>query len=137
MTLTIGNWIFIGIIALFGLTFAIYCFSETEIAWGISTILVTIILCGVIAFGLSWWHTNTASGIRTMKDYESNMNNGLEREITITAEDGRLIFYYKGKCDIETNNDNYILFEGEDGRRRIIYYGVQDTALIEEIETEE
>ena len=129
MTLTIGNWILIGLIALLGLVFAVYCFSETEAAWGVSTILVTIILCIVVAFGFSWWHNNTGSGARAMKDYESNMNNGIEREITVTAEDGRLIFYYEGKCDIETTN-NYILFEGEDGRRRMIYYGVQDTVLI-------
>ncbi len=136
MTLTIGNWILIGLIALCGLAFAAYCFSETETAWGVSSILVTIILCILVAFGLSWWHNNTASGIRVMKDYESNMNNGIEREITITAEDGREIFYYEGKCDIETT-DNYILFESEDGRRYMIYYGVQDTVLIIEKATEE
>lgn len=136
MTLTIGNWILIGFIALYGLAFAVYYFSETETAWGVSSILVTIILCILVAFGLSLWHNNTASGIRAMKDYESNMNNGIEREITITAEDGREIFYYEGKCDIETT-DNYILFESEDGRHYIIYYGVQDTVLIIEKATEE
>lgn len=135
MTLTIGNWIFIGLIALFGMIIGIYCFSETEIAYGVVSILVTIILCGIIAFGISWWHTNTASGARAMKDYESNINNGIEREITVTAEDGREIFYYEGKCDIEIH-DNYILFEDENGCRQIVRYGIQDTALIIEKETE-
>ena len=63
------------------------------------------------------------------------MEGGLNREITITAEDGRLIYHYEGKVDIETRHDgnaNYILFEGKDGLRRIIYYGIQDTVLIEE-----
>ena len=70
-----------------------------------------------------------------MKDFHSNMENGIEREITITAEDGREIFHYEGKCDIETshaNSENYILFESEEGKRYIIYYGVQDTVLIVE-----
>ena len=102
---------------------------------GIITLVSTIAFCIVLMFSLSWWHNNTASGSRAMKDYESNMNNGIMREITITAEDGREIFNYEGKCDIETsheNSENYILFESEDGRRYIIYYGVQDTVLIVE-----
>lgn len=86
-------------------------------------------------FGLNWWHNNTASGARAWKDYKSEFNNGVNREITITAEDGREIFHYEGKIDIETsheNSENYILFESEEGFRYIIYYGVQDTVLIVE-----
>ena len=135
MALTIGNWIFIGIIAIIGIITTItLIYGEFPIA-GIVTIVSTIAVCIILMFSLSWWHNNTASGIRTMKDYQSNMNNGIMREITITAEDGREIFSYEGKCDIETshqNSENYILFESEDGRRYIIYYGVQDTVLIVE-----
>ena len=81
--------------------------------------------------GLSWYNTSTASGIRAYTDFESNMDNGIDREITITAEDGREIFHYEGKVDIESNHqDNYIKFEGEDGKRYIIYYGIQDTITI-------
>jgi hypothetical protein len=55
----------------------------------------------------------------------------MEREINITAEDGRQIFYYEGKFDVELNHeDNYIKFESEDGKRYIIYYGIQDTITI-------
>ena len=135
MTLTIGNWIFIGIVAIFGIIISIMLiYGEASVA-GIITIVSTVAFCIVLMFSLSWWHNNTASGIRAMKDYQSNMNNGIMREITITAEDGREIFNYEGKCDIETsheNSENYILFESEDGRRYIIYYGVQDTVLIVE-----
>ena len=71
------------------------------------------------------------AGILIAKDYKSEMENGIEREILITAEDGREIFYYEGKVDIESNHeDNYIKFEGEDGRRYMIYYGIQDTIQI-------
>ncbi len=80
---------------------------------------------------IGWQHTNTASGIRAMKDYRSELSNGIDREITITAEDGREIFHYEGKVDIESNHtDNYIKFESEDGKRYIIYYGIQDTITI-------
>ena len=137
MTLTIGNWIFLACIVLGGGFLSVVCFTNDYAkGWGIFWIVLTLVVALVFMFGISWWHNNTANGIRTMKDYHSNMDNGIKREITITAEDGRLIYHYKGKCDIETshqNSENYILFEGEDGLRRIIYYGVQDTVLIEEL----
>lgn len=135
MALTIGNWILIGIVALLGLGSFVFCCVDSEITMGIILLVVALVLCLALMFGLSWWHNNTANGIRAMKDYESNMNNGINREITITAEDGREIFHYEGKCDIETshqNSENYILFESEEGLRYIIYYGVQDTVLIVE-----
>ena len=90
-------------------------------------IAAVILLAGVI-----WWLNCTASGIRMWKDFTSDLNNGIEREITITAEDGREIFHYVGKFDIDTDHDKYIKFETEDGKRFIIYYGVQDTILIQE-----
>lgn len=97
-------------------------------------------VCAVImVFTLSWWNTHTASGARSVKEYQSEFNNGLEREITITAEDGREIFHYEGKVDIETKHDenaNYILFESEEGQRYLIYYGITDTVLIIEKEVE-
>ncbi len=66
-----------------------------------------------------------------MKDFRSNLSNGIEREITITTEDGREVFHYQGKIDVESDHtDNYIKFESEDGKRYIIYYGIQDTVKI-------
>lgn len=133
MVLTIGNWILIGIIVIIGGIIAIACFCDNETGWGIACLVLTLALCFGLMFGLTWWHTNTASGTRTMKDYHSNLDNGLNREITITAEDGREIFHYEGKVDVETKhegNANYILFESEEGLRYIIYYGIQDTVLI-------
>lgn len=136
MALTIGNWIFIAIVFIIGAGLASYCiFAGEDYTAGFVILIITIAICVAFMIGLSWWHNNTANGQRAMKDYTSNMEGGLNREITITAEDGRLIYHYEGKVDIETRHDgnaNYILFEGEDGLRRIIYYGVQDTVLIEE-----
>ena len=133
MALTIGNWIFIGLLVLIGGGITIALFCDDEPGWGVAVLCITIVLCLAAGIGLSWYHNNTASGARAMKDYESNLHNGINREITITAEDGREIFHYEGKVDIETKHDgnaNYILFESEEGLRHIIYYGVQDTVLI-------
>ena len=137
MTLTVWNLLLVGIIGLIGLAISIYAFVDGEHSIGVIVLLITLILCIAILAGISWWHNNTASGARAMKDYHSEMNNGVLREITITAEDGREIFHYEGKIDIETsheNSENYILFESEEGLRYIIYYGVQDTVLIIEKE---
>lgn len=97
----------------------------------IVTGLVSVIVIIGLVFGLNWYNTSTASGIRKIKDYQSELSNGLDREIIITSEDGREIFYYEGKVDVETDHqDNYIKFETEDGKRYIIYYGIQDTVII-------
>ena len=94
MVLTIFEWIVVGLIALGGLAIAslIGYGAESITATIISVIIVVIITLASI-FGFNWYNTNTASGIRNMKDYTSDMNNGIEREITITAEDGREIFH--------------------------------------------
>ena len=114
--MTIGFWvtaIFVAIVGVgLGLLIGIY---DYEWGKGIAISVAGIIIAGPI-LGFGWWYcNNTAGGARAMKDQQSNLSNGLMREITITAEDGREIFHYVGKCDIETNG-NYILFEDENGK---------------------
>ena len=131
--LTIGQWIFVGILIIAGIISIIAAGYNNGTGAALVALAITIILVLVAFFGLRWYNKNTASGQRNWKDYQSELHNGIEREITITAEDGREIFHYEGKVDIETNhegNANYILFESEDGKRYIIYYGIQDTVLI-------
>ena len=137
MALTIINWILVGLVFILGIAGAGVFFCNDSKSGAIIVILITIIVCFAILAGCSWWHNNTASGARAMKDFRSDIHNGINREITITAEDGREIFHYEGKIDVETshtNSENYILFESEEGLRYIIYYGVQDTVLIIEKE---
>lgn len=133
MALTIGNWIFFGILILIGLIAIGY---GLYVKGGITLYIIggiALVLAIAYLFGMNWYHKNTASGIRSYKDFTSEMENGIEREITITAEDGRVIFHYEGKVDIGTANvkdANYICFETQDGKRYLIYYGIQDTLLI-------
>ena len=132
--MTIGLWILLGIILIGGLVLGGLCLYEQETSRGLIVILVAVILSILLGCCGFWWCNNTADGARALKDQQSNLSNGLNREITVVAEDGREIFYYKGKCDIETDHDdNYILFEGEDGLRRMIYYGITNTVLIMEL----
>ena len=129
---TIGQWI--GLVVVFIIlvliSIGIWYYNDSWIA-GIVSIVVSIGLTVALGFGLNWYNTSTASGIRNFKDHQSNLSNGIEREITITAEDGREIFHYEGKVDVESNHtDNYIKFESEEGKRYIVYYGIQDTITI-------
>lgn len=129
---TIGQWVglVVAFIILAFISFMIGLYNESWIA-GIVSIVVSIGLTVSLGFGLNWYNTSTASGIRNFKDHKSNLSNGIEREITITAEDGRKIFHYEGKVDVESNHtDNYIKFESEEGKRYIVYYGIQDTITI-------
>lgn len=98
----------------------------------IASVILGVVIIIVAFIGINWYNTSTASGQRKVKDFKTEIENGLKREITITSEEGREIFHYIGKVDIEDNN-GYILFESEEGERYIIYYGVQDTVIIKEI----
>ncbi len=129
--MTIGAVALLAILAVVGLFVSFMCFTD-EPKVGIIVLLIVLLVWGGAFFALKWYYGSTASGMRAMKDQQSNLNQGLNREITITAEDGREIYHYKGKCDIETQ-DRYILFEGEDGLRRTIYWGITDTIIIEEL----
>lgn len=131
---TIGNYVFLGFLALALIFISIGIGVSTDsIALGISSGVISIAIFIDAIFGINWYNSSTASDIRAYKDYQSNMSNGIEREITITAEDGREIFHYKGKVDVESDHtDNYIKFESEEGKRYLIYYGITDTIIIKE-----
>lgn len=132
--MTIGWWIFLGVALIGGIALGAFIIYDGNVGGGLGTILGAVILSILIACFGFWWCNNTADGARALKDQHSNFNNGLNREIVVLAPDGREIFYYKGRCDIESDHsDNYILFEDEDGLRRIVYYGITDTVLIMEL----
>lgn len=129
---TIAQWVILVFLLLIGIGISIVFLidKDTRIA-GLAIVFSTIIVTILLAIFLNWYNTSTASGIRGMKDFRSNLSNGIEREITITTEDGREVFHYQGKIDVESDHtDNYIKFESEDGKRYIIYYGIQDTVKI-------
>ena len=131
--MTIGLWIAAFVVGIIGIIFSIAIWYIDDNPGGsMLCILITAVLVLLIIGGGFGYCNNTANGIRMMKDQQSELSNGLMREITITAEDGREIFHYVGKCDIETNG-NYILFEDENGLRQMIYWGITDTIIVSEL----
>lgn len=122
---------FISAISLIGLSIGIIALIDGNIKSGLAILLIAFLICFGIGYYGYWRINYTAEGVRHKKDIQSSVENGIDREITITAEDGRVIFHYEGKIDIETDHtDNYIKFESEEGKRHIIYYGITDTVLI-------
>ena len=140
MFMTIGMWIFAVVVLVVSFLVAMWILYESTILEGallsIVSGLIAIAVTALYIFGGTWYCKNTASGARLLKDQKSELSNGLMREITITSEEGREIFHYIGKCDIETNG-NYILFEDEKGMRQMIYWGIQDTIIITELPDKE
>lgn len=130
MALTLTNWIVIGIFFLVGVALSICTFVNDGTKEGIIVLVITVLLVIVLMFGISWYHNNTASGSRAMKDYQSNMNNGIERYLAVIADDGMVIYEREGHFDVEIH-DNYIVFD-EMGERTILYRSLTSTLLIEE-----
>ena len=129
--MTIGLGFLLGIVLIIGLAIAGWCFYEKGWKPGLCVALVTVVLTVALGYCGFWWCHNTANGARALKDQQSNFSNALNCEIIVIAEDGREIFCYEGWCDIEIDrDDNYILFEDENGLFHMIHYGITDTVLI-------
>ena len=128
---TIGNWILFGILLIVGIVITIFVYEDS---CAISTTIVSAIICivviALVVGGVGWYNTHTASGTRALKDYQSNLSNGIERTLKVIADDGYVIYEREGKFDIEIH-DNYIVFD-ENHVRTILYRSLTSTLAIEE-----
>lgn len=130
--MTIGAWILVIILGIIGIGFAMFYFLDDKKTYGLVAILITIIVIGGLILGLTWFYNNTGSGLRAMKDQQSNLNNGINRNIKVVESDGFVSYEFSGKADLEMHDD-YIVFESE-GKRTIIYKSYTSTIVITEIE---
>lgn len=83
-------------------------------------VLSGLVISAVIAGGIYWYYQNTASGRRALIDERSELDNGLDRTITVYTADGEIIAQYIGKIDIEGNDGGYVIFDYEG--KRYTYY---------------
>lgn len=121
----------IGILALLAVIWLAY--DQCSVKIGIIGGIIVLVVVALIFCGCYWYNHNTANGMRKLGEFKKNLTNGVEREIYIYAEDGREIYYYKGKIDIDDTKTAYCLyFYDQDGKSHIIHYGVQDTVIITE-----
>lgn len=92
-------------------------------------IIVVIILVVALAVGgMMFWLYGTQQGKRAQKDTESNLGDGLKREIVLYTRDGDIIKKYTVIGDVEYKYDPYrIVFEDENGLRHTISPGDNPT----------
>lgn len=113
----ISGWIgciFLGLLAIGG---GVLLYVETQ-RFVVS--VIAIILAVALIFGVGfWYYNNTASGIRARTDEQAELQNGLNRTITIYTADGTILKQYEGKIDIE-QDQGYVKFDW-DGKRYIYY----------------
>ena len=97
--------------------------------------ILGIIICIAITVGIwgaGWFYcTHTEDGKRALKTQQSNFSGGIERKVTVYDIEGDVIAEYRGKFDVEYDNDR-ILFDDENGMRHIIYYPTGNV-IIDEI----
>lgn len=124
--------IIIGIIIIIaGISFGIGGIKNGETSVGVSFIIVGLVIGLAISIGSGYWLYGTESGKRAQKDWISETAGGIQRTVTVYDIDGEIIQTYEGKFDIETNEQNYILFEDEKGERHTIYY-TTGTIIVDE-----
>ena len=99
-------------------------------------IIVTVILVLVLLFGIGgcthWLLNSTASGVRIVKNFQSETNNGIEREIRVYNADGKQIMYEKGKFDVQHGNRS-IQYVDQHNRKHNIYFGDNTSVIVNEL----
>ena len=131
--MTIGGIIFaiiltIGILIFGGLCLTDYC--ETTIG-KVASVVILVIAMVALWGGLLWYYNCTESGKRALKTQESELNGGITREVKVYDMEGDLVQSYKGKFDVDYDDDR-IVFDDENGLRHIIYYPT-GTVVIDEV----
>lgn len=129
----LGGWIVFGMLAALitciGAAIAgnTYEKKHTIAAWTLTLILIAALLVGMLAY-----YSKTESGKRAMKSWQSELNEGISREVRVYDVNGNLIQEYKGKFDVDYDDDR-IIFDDQDGKRHVIYYPT-GTVIIDEVE---
>ena len=131
--MTIGCWILcvLGVLAVaVGVALAINFASDREIGSAVAVVIISVILGGAMIIG-PIVYSNTEEGQRALKDQQSNFYGGISRTVEVYDINGNLIKSYEGKFDIETDHNNYIMFD-DNGQRHIIYF-TTGTIIIDEV----
>lgn len=119
--MTIGGWVLFAVICLFAGVGGIagICGCETGAGKALAVIIAIAVILGTLS-GLLWYYGNTASGQRALIDQKSDLNNGIQRTVTVYTADGNIIAQYIGNIDIAVNDGGYVKFDFEG--KRYIYY---------------
>ena len=118
--MTIGCCLFCIFITLFVVFAGAVCYAICE---NLPCKILTVIICLVLVVGTyagCRFYMSTASGQRALLDQKSELQNGIERTVTVYTANGEVMAQYKGKIDLESNNSGYVKFDYKG--KRYIYY---------------
>lgn len=96
---------------------------------------LTIILgfVAVIVIVTIFFLGHTASGQLLRKDFTSQFNKGLRREITVYNANGKIIYENKGKFDVDYK-DGRLQYVDQKNLKHNIYIGYNATVIVDELE---
>lgn len=119
--MTIAGWVVFGVLAVMFLAAGIFALIACDtVAGKIAGMSAAVLATVILLIGMLWYFGNTASGRRALVDQKSELNNGLERTVTVYTADGKILAQYTGEIDIEGNDGGYVLFDF-DGKRYTYY----------------
>lgn len=99
----------------------------------IFSITMALLVIVLMFSGCSYWYlTSTATGGRIGKNFKSEVDNGLPRDIKVYNADGKLIMEEKGKFDIQHSNRS-LQYIDQHNRKHNIYFGDNTTVTVDEL----
>lgn len=98
----------------------------------VTSAIIALIVSIALFLGMRWYYSSTAPGSRAMKDQQSNLENGLERTITVYNINGEEIWNYTGKMDLTYDGDGSIYFDDAQTGKRTIIYNPTGITIVEE-----
>ena len=120
--MTIGGWFGFACIVLIIVILGGFSFLVSETISGKTlSIAVSVAFIFIVLGAMLFYYNATASGKRAFKSQKSELENGIERVVTVYDMEGDVIKVYDGKFDV-TYDDDRILFDDEQGKRHVIYY---------------
>lgn len=129
--MTLGGWIFFGImafcIAAIAIGIAVYNENRTST---IAAAITSVLLILALLIGMRAYYHRTESGKRALKTWHSEIHEGIDRQVRVYDVEGELIAEYEGKFDIDYDDDR-IIFDDQDGKRHVIYYPT-GTVIVDE-----
>lgn len=119
--MTILGWVAFAALALCFLSAGVFALIACEsVAGKITGMFAGVLATVLLLVGMLWYYGNTASGQRALVDQKSDLNNGLNRTVTVYTADGEVLAEYTGEIDIEGNDGGYVLFD-YNGKRYTYY----------------
>ena len=131
---TLFDYIILGILgACFAAAILIMKYYGTSRRSRLITLICETLVFIFLIVGCAAYRTQTESGKRGLKTWESETDGGLNRTVIVYDIKGEEIVRYSGKFDIEESSNNGIVkIKFDDNGKRHIIYAQTGTVLIDE-----